>query len=467
MSHNATTPSLRERARLPVARSIMPSKPRVFIGSSTESKEFAYAIQENLQPAIECVVWDQGIFLPNHTVLEELLRHVQQFDFGIFLLLADDRLEIRSQPTLGARDNVIFELGLFTGALGRFRTFMVKADNVPDLHLPTDLLGILTQTFDAARADNNWRAALGPACAQLKKRITDIGPLNTRQLTDTEGSAVKNAAAICFQMTNGTPEFLLINTTQSRRMFPKKKIRSGETAAEAAVECAFAEGGVYGRPVSGESMIFKYFKSEEKVEQSVAAIIVEKTFSVDVRANRFRDPKWFRLKELERELVHDRDFPYGNELTKVAEWAARQIRQLRRRRIQAGVVPFRVSAGKLEVLLITSRTNKNWILPKGNSEPGVSLKEVAYEEAFEEAGVTGSVLEERIGQYTYVHESVEYVFDVFAMEVATEHESWPQKSQRERRWTEVDEAMALVEYGHLRQTLTDFSRKMMARPSAV
>ncbi len=64
------------------------------------------------------------------------------------------------------RDNVLFELGLYMGKLGRDRTFIVHERKAP-IDLPSDLAGITPATF-ARRVDNNMHAALGPVCTQLK-----------------------------------------------------------------------------------------------------------------------------------------------------------------------------------------------------------------------------------------------------------------------------------------------------------
>jgi 8-oxo-dGTP pyrophosphatase MutT (NUDIX family) len=52
-------------------------------------------------------------------------------------------------------------------------------------------------------------------------------------------------------------------------------------------------------------------------------------------------------------------------------------------------------------LLIQSSTLKHWISPKGNLEPGLSSSEPAYFEAFEEAGVLGTIGTRSIGSYKY------------------------------------------------------------------
>ena len=81
---------------------------------------------------------------------------------------------VRTDETLGPRDNIVFELGLFMGRLGRERTFIVRPESGP-LKIPSDLSGISTATFDWPRSDLNYRAALGPACDLMREAIRDLG----------------------------------------------------------------------------------------------------------------------------------------------------------------------------------------------------------------------------------------------------------------------------------------------------
>lgn len=151
-------------------------KPRVFVGSSVESLEIAYAIQNNLQYDCDCSVWTQGIFTLSKSALESLLIALNKYDFGIFVLRNDDFVTAKSETHQTPRDNVIFELGLFIGHLGRNRAFMVVPSNIKDLHLPSDLLGIKTAQYDTNTAKSaNWETALGRASNDIRKEIKHHG----------------------------------------------------------------------------------------------------------------------------------------------------------------------------------------------------------------------------------------------------------------------------------------------------
>src|SRR6266478_4717621 len=122
-------------------------KPSIFIGSSSEALPLATAIKEELSKHFTTDLWSERLFELGEDMLNNLLRFVQSYDFAVLVLTDDDAVTSRKVTSAAPRDNVIFELGLFMGALGRRRTFAMiaqTADGPPKL--PTDLLGN-TATF--------------------------------------------------------------------------------------------------------------------------------------------------------------------------------------------------------------------------------------------------------------------------------------------------------------------------------
>lgn len=93
-------------------------KPKIFIASSVEGLEIAYAAQVNLEHDAEITVWSQGVFNLNKTTINNLITAINNFDYGIFIFSPDDITKLRDKAVLTVRDNVIFELGLFIGKLG-------------------------------------------------------------------------------------------------------------------------------------------------------------------------------------------------------------------------------------------------------------------------------------------------------------------------------------------------------------
>jgi Predicted nucleotide-binding protein containing TIR-like domain len=150
-------------------------KPRVFIASSTESWSIASALQANLDLFAEVTTWSQGVFTLSSNALDDLIRATSNFDFGIFILSPEDVIKIRDQQFLAIRDNVIFELGLFIGKLGKERNFLVVPLSHQDFHLPTDLLGTNVAKFNPVRSDDNLEAALGPASHHIRNAIQKMG----------------------------------------------------------------------------------------------------------------------------------------------------------------------------------------------------------------------------------------------------------------------------------------------------
>src|SRR5687767_5344141 len=100
-------------------------RPYVFIGSSAEGLAVAEAIQLNLKYNCESHIWSQGLFGLSNGPLENLVKCLGEFDFAILVLTPDDLTVSRGQESQSPRDNVVFELGLFIGAIGRNRVFMV------------------------------------------------------------------------------------------------------------------------------------------------------------------------------------------------------------------------------------------------------------------------------------------------------------------------------------------------------
>jgi Predicted nucleotide-binding protein containing TIR-like domain len=146
---------------------------RVFVGSSSEQLHIAKAIQANLQPQYEVTVWDQGVFHLSLTTLESLINRLRVTDVAVFVFGPDDVTTLRGRRHKTVRDNVVFELGLFLGALGRKHCFIVVPDGTKDLRIPTDLAGITYGVYAPNRSDRNFRAAVGPVCDQIVQQLGD------------------------------------------------------------------------------------------------------------------------------------------------------------------------------------------------------------------------------------------------------------------------------------------------------
>ena len=151
------------------------AEPRVFIGSSVEGLPVAKAIQAGLAHANAIVeTWTQNVFTPSKGTMEALEKKAATSDFAVLIATADDAATIRGKNQAVARDNVILELGLFMGAIGRERTVFVLPRGV-NMHIPTDLLGITPLTYQPPAKPADLAARLGPVCTDLETLINFHG----------------------------------------------------------------------------------------------------------------------------------------------------------------------------------------------------------------------------------------------------------------------------------------------------
>jgi len=115
--------------------------PRVFVGSSKEGLELAKAVATYLAPDFDAVVWNHGLFRPGLYTMEVLDSAVREFDFAVIVGTPDDELTRRSHSDPTIRDNLVFELGMFSAVLGRRKALLLVPEGV-DIALPSDLNGL-------------------------------------------------------------------------------------------------------------------------------------------------------------------------------------------------------------------------------------------------------------------------------------------------------------------------------------
>ena len=159
----------------------MNRKPAIFIGSSVENLDAAYALQENLEYEADVTVWSQGVFDLSRSTIESLVAQMEISDFAAFIFSPDDITQIRNVDVSTVRDNVLFELGLFIGHLSRERVYLVIPRGLEGFHLPTDLLGITPANYEPDRSDGNIVAALGPAANRIRKLMSRHGAVKQTQ----------------------------------------------------------------------------------------------------------------------------------------------------------------------------------------------------------------------------------------------------------------------------------------------
>ena len=125
---------------------------------------------------------------------------------------------------------------------------------------------------------------------------------------------------------------------------------------------------------------------------------------------------------------------------------------------QFGALPWRRVDDVVQVLLVTSRISRHWLLPKGWLIKGKSGTASACREAFEEAGVEGRAQNKPLGTYEYVKitktgEHLPCRVSVYGLQVKSMHANWPEFSQRTRQWFSLPAAAAMVTEPGLRDFL--------------
>jgi hypothetical protein len=149
-------------------------KPRIFLGSSGKQARLLLALERGLADVAEVEPWTT-VFNPGVSTLDRLVELTREVDFAAFVFAQDDWTSAPSgTPTAGQaspRDNVVFEAGLFGGALGMRRTFILHAKGAK---LPTDLLGMTAVRYPEALTAADMRAVN----QKLRKAIDDEGRLS-------------------------------------------------------------------------------------------------------------------------------------------------------------------------------------------------------------------------------------------------------------------------------------------------
>lgn len=152
-------------------------KIRVFVISSAEALEVARIIQNAMaHDGFLVTLWTDGVFKVASYALESLESAVDESDFAIAVAHSDDMTLFRGQDWPTPRDNVVFELGLFMGRLGRKRAILMEPRE-EKIKLPSDLSGITTipYTYEPGK---DAAARMAPACNILRGHINEWGPFN-------------------------------------------------------------------------------------------------------------------------------------------------------------------------------------------------------------------------------------------------------------------------------------------------
>jgi 8-oxo-dGTP pyrophosphatase MutT (NUDIX family) len=133
-------------------------------------------------------------------------------------------------------------------------------------------------------------------------------------------------------------------------------------------------------------------------------------------------------------------------------------------RRQFGALPYRETGDDLEILLISSRETRRWVLPKGWPMKGIKPHRAAAQEAMEEAGLIGRIAKTPIGTFGYLKRlnngaTLQCEVTVFPMKVDRELKRWPEAHERSRQWFSLAEAVRVAGEMELRALLERFSKE--------
>lgn len=150
----------------------MSELPRIFIASSSEALAVAEAVNIRLEHDARVKQWDNAFDLSSLT-LPSLIARTKETDFAVFVFHKDDKTIVRGNTYSSVRDNVVFELGLFIGALGIDRCFVLLPKSAEgEFRLPTDLAGLTVASYDDTVDD--MVDAVTTGCAKIKQAVKKI-----------------------------------------------------------------------------------------------------------------------------------------------------------------------------------------------------------------------------------------------------------------------------------------------------
>lgn len=141
-------------------------KPRIFIGNSTEGGKIIERIKFGLIDLAECISWTEAFDI-GISAFDNLISRISFYDYAILIAAGDDRIISRKRSSMGARDNVLFEFGLFAGGLGRSRVFYIMEQ---DTKVPSDLIGISLPLIPS-ESSPGYDMALTECIIKIRKHI--------------------------------------------------------------------------------------------------------------------------------------------------------------------------------------------------------------------------------------------------------------------------------------------------------
>jgi hypothetical protein len=168
-------------------------KPRLLVGSQASDRAIATAVKAGLEEIAEVTLWCRGTFDPDGGAADGMLDASRIFDFAAFVLTPDDLAPKRAAKRPDPNDHVILPLGMFLGALGRQRTFIICSTDAL-VALPSDLRGVVAATYPPPRTQGA-PPAVACACAIIKEQVLRLLPSAAGKSATRSASARPNQVA--------------------------------------------------------------------------------------------------------------------------------------------------------------------------------------------------------------------------------------------------------------------------------
>ena len=164
---------------------VLNRKYKLFVGSASESlfiankiKEFLPISCKKIGLSIEVQVWDSYPEFEgkaNESFMDKFNRLLDNYQFGLFVLSDDDMIFSRNNMFIGARDNVLFEAGMFVGRKGIDSVFFfMNLEDFDKNKIPSDLQGTL---FNGVKWNSNiFKLHAGESSKTLYRKNYDAIP---------------------------------------------------------------------------------------------------------------------------------------------------------------------------------------------------------------------------------------------------------------------------------------------------
>lgn len=474
------------------------SKIKVFVGSSRESLNVARGIKACLEEETEVLVWDEDLFEPGGYTLDQLLRLAASSDFAVLVWSADDEVISRGQHRSSPRDNILFEAGLFYGALGKERVFLfVQAEDEPKI--PSDLHGLTVINYHRP-ADERYRAAVSTPCLRVAQLMRRLGPrlkapaegeealrsatfyANLDEARDAIKRACKDSPTIRILSNKGLVFFGLDESIVSLAeaddyrglkrlrvilLAPDSRwinrglmaLRQHESVSDFKRELgnshSIVEAGMrsFARHIGLHRSGIKY----HHVEPYFRMVITDEVAFVSSYAEhptiQVRDLPVFRFQN-EQGSLYGAFKRHFNDLWHNASKEGEYIQDTTETEVSAGGILVARDAGRLYVALVM-RDDGSWVLPKGHKERAdESLGAAAVREVTEEIGLRAEdmTIVKSLDNYTYdetaTHFGSRKVVYMFLMQLNAEGllGLTPDPDHVEARWWPLDEPLPYMFY---------------------